>query len=307
VVNDDYDVLIKSEVESAIAMLTHIYGRYEKGEITLEEAKMLGANSLREMKYGEEGYFWADDLEGNNIVLLGKDTEGTNRLEFQDVNGKFIIKELIQLAKDGGGYLDYYFPKAGEEEASLKRGYAMLFEPFQWEVGTGNYVDNIQAISNEFQADNDKNMRSLMIAVIITALAVIALASFAAFLIGKRISKPIVALTAVSEKLALGNTNINITAASNDEVGVLSDAFVKIVDNIKQQSENARRISEGDLSIEVIPKSEDDILSQSMNNVVKELRNLVGEAQILTQGATEGNLSLRGPASKFNGGYRENN
>jgi len=305
VLNDDYDVLIKSEVESAITMLTHIYSRYEKGEITLEEAKMLGANSLREMKYGEEGYFWADDLEGNNMVLLGKDTEGTNRLEFQDVNGKFIIKELIQLAKDGGGYLDYYFPKAGEEEASLKRGYARLFEPFQWEVGTGNYVDNIQAISNEFQADNDKNMRSLMIVVIITALAVIALASFAAFLIGKRISKPIVALTAVSEKLALGNTNVDITIASNDEVGVLSDAFGKIVENIKQQSENARRIAEGDLSIEVIPKSEEDILSQSMNNVVKELRNLVGEAQILTQGATEGNLSLRGQASKFNGGYRE--
>lgn len=305
VLNDDYDVLIKSEVESAITMLGHIYSRYEKGEITLEEAKKLGADSLRDMRYGEEGYFWADDLEGNNIVLLGKDTEGTNRLEFQDVNGKFIIKELIQLAKDGGGYLDYYFPKAGEEEASLKRGYAMLFEPFQWEVGTGNYIDNIQAISSQVEEDNSKNMSNLMIVVIITALAVIVLASLAAYLVGKRISKPIVALTEVSEKLAVGDTEVNIVAASNDEVGVLSDAFGKIVENIKKQSENARRISEGDLSINIEPKSVNDILSQSMNNVVKELRNLVEEAQILTQGATEGNLSMRGQADKFKGGYRE--
>lgn len=305
VLNDDYDVLIKSEVESAITMLDHIYGRYEKGEITLDEAKKLGADSLRDMKYGENGYFWADTLEGDNVVLLGNATEGTNRLEFQDVNGNYIIKEFIRLAKEGGGYQDYYFPKPGEEEASLKRGYAALFEPFQWEVGTGNYIDNIMAISTEFEKDNQKNMRSVLIIVAITALAVLALASFAAYLTGKRISRPIVALTAVSERLAVGDTNVDISVTSNDEVGVLSDAFGKIVDNIKQQSDNARRIAEGDLSIEVVPKSEEDILSQSMRNVVNELRNLVGEAQSLTQGATEGNLSLRGQTDKFMGGYKD--
>ncbi len=305
VLNEDYDNLIKSEVESAISMLNHVNARYERGEITQEEAKKIGADTLREMRYGAEGYFWADDLEGNNIVLLGNATEGTNRLEFQDVNGKYIIKELIQNAKDGGGYLDYYFPKAGEEEASLKRGYSQLFEPFQWVIGTGNYVDSIQTISNDFQQDNDKNIRNVLIVVIVTALAAIALASLAAFLIGKKISKPIVALTAVSEKLAMGDTNVDIAVTTNDEVGVLSYAFGKIVDNIKLQSENARRISEGDLSIEIIPKSDGDILSQSMNQMIQELRNLVGEAQVLTQGATEGDLSIRGDAGKFKGGYRE--
>jgi methyl-accepting chemotaxis protein len=305
VLNDDYDALIKSEVESAITMLNSVYSRYEKGEITLEEAKKLGADTLREMKYGEEGYFWADDLEGNNIVLLGKDVEGTNRLELQDVNGKYIVKELIQLAKDGGGYLDYYFPKPGEEEASPKRGYAALFEPFQWEVGTGNYIDSIQAISDNFKDANQKNMRNVLIAVIITALAVIAMAVFAAYVVGKRISKPIVALTAVSERLAVGDTNIVFKAESNDEVGLLSDAFGKIVENIKQQSENAKRIADGDLSIKVVPRSDVDILSISMGSVVNELRNLVGEAQLLTRGATEGNLSLRGQADRFKGGYQE--
>ena len=305
VLNDDYDVLIKSEVESALTMLQQVYSRYEKGEITLDEAKKTGADTLREMKYGKDGYFWADTLDGINIVLLGKDTEGTNRLELQDINGKYIIKEFIKLAKEGGGYQDYYFPKPGEEEASLKRGYAALFEPFQWEVGTGNYVDNIQAISSKFEEDNQRNMRNVLIIVIVISLAVIALACFAAYLIGKRISKPIVALTAVSEKLAVGDTNVDITINTNDEVGVLSDAFGKIVDNIKEQSSNAKRIADGDLSIEIIPKSDMDILSVSMKNVVKELRNLVGEAQTLTQGASEGNLSLRGQADRFRGGYQE--
>ncbi len=305
VLNDDYDALIKSEVESAISMLDTVYARYEKGEITLEEAKKQGADQLREMKYGKDGYFWADTTDGLNVVLLGKDTEGTNRYEFQDVNGKYIIKEFIKAAKDGGGYQDYYFPKPGEDKAYPKRGYAALFQPFQWEVGTGNYVDNLAAISKQFEEDNQKNMRNVLITVIIIALAVIALAVLAAYIVGRRISRPIVALTAVSERLAVGDTNISFTADTNDEVGVLSDAFGRIIENIKHQSDNAKRIAEGDLSIEVIPKSDADILSMSMNNVVNELRNLVGEAQLLTRGATEGNLSLRGQSDRFKGGYKE--
>lgn len=305
VLNDDYDVLIKSEVESAVTMLGHVYGRYERGEITLEEAKKLGADTLRDMKYGENGYFWADTLEGENIVLLGNETEGTSRIEFQDVNGKYVIKEFIKLAKEGGGYLDYYFPKPGEEEASLKRGYAQLFEPFQWEIGTGNYIDNIQALSDGFKAENERLMKDLLITVIITALAVIALGTLAAYLTGKRISKPIVALTAAAERLAVGDTGIKLIRTSQDEVGVLTDAFEKIIDNIREQSEHARKISEGDLSIEIIPKSEADILSKSMSRVVMELKNLVTEAETLTCGAAEGNLSLRGNTERFNGGYQD--
>ncbi|MDF3002726.1 MAG: methyl-accepting chemotaxis sensory transducer [Bacillota bacterium] len=305
VLNDDYDVLIKSEVEGAVSILQHVYSRYEKGEITLEEAKKLGADTLRDMKYGENGYFWADTLEGENVVLLGNETEGTNRIEFQDVNGKYVIKEFIKIAKEGGGYLDYSFPKPGEQEASLKRGYAYLFEPFQWEIGTGNYIDNIQVISDGFKAENQRLMKDLLITVILTALAVIALGTIAAYLTGKRISRPIVALTAVAEKLAVGDTNVKLIRTSQDEVGVLTDAFEKIVDNIREQSEHARKISEGDLSIDIIPKSEADILSQSMSKVVLELKSLVTEAEILTRGAAEGNLSLRGNTERFKGGYQD--
>ena len=305
VLNDDYDALIKSEVESAVTMLNHIYGRYEKGEITLDEAKKLGADTLRDMRYGEEGYFWADTLEGDNIVLLGNATEGTNRYEFQDVNGKYIIKELIAKAKEGGGYLDYYFPKPGEEEASLKRAYATIFEPFQWEIGTGNYIDTIQAISDGFEAENKRLMNNLMITVLITVLVVMALGTVAAYIVGKRISRPIVALTSAAEKLAVGDTDMNLANQSSDEVGALTAAFQKIVDNIREQSENAKRISEGELSIEIEPKSEADILSKSMAGVVIELKNLVAEAEVLTRGASEGNLSLRGNTDRFKGGYQE--
>ena len=139
-----YDNQIKEQVENAISMLDQYNAAYEAGECTLEEAKEQGANMLRELRYGENGYFWADDTEGNNIVLLGSDTEGTNRMNSKDANGYEFIQGIISAGKQpDGGYCDYVFPKEGGTEPLPKRSYSKLYEPFGWVVGTGNYTDFI--------------------------------------------------------------------------------------------------------------------------------------------------------------------
>ena len=136
----DQDLLIKSEVETAVSMLQAISAKQEQGELTLDQAKKLGADLLRELRYGTDGYFWADQEDGINVVLYGrKDTEGRNRLEDKDRNGVFYIKEFITKAKAGGGYVEYWFPKKGESEAKPKRSYLMPFKPFGWVIGSGYY------------------------------------------------------------------------------------------------------------------------------------------------------------------------
>ena len=134
------DLLLRSEVETAVSMLQAVSGKQQRGEMTLEKAKALGADLLRELKYGTEGYFWADTTNGVNVVLYGrKDIEGRNRLEDKDQKGAFYVKELLAKAKAGGGYVEYWFPKKGETAAHPKRSYVLLFEPFGWVVGSGYY------------------------------------------------------------------------------------------------------------------------------------------------------------------------
>ncbi len=134
------DLLIKSEVETAVSMLQAIYTKHQQGEMTLEKAKELGADLLRELRYGTDGYFWADTTEGVNVVLYGrKDVEGRNRLEDKDSKGAYPTKELLAKAKAGGGYVEYWFSKKGQTTAQPKRSYVLLFEPFQWVVGSGYY------------------------------------------------------------------------------------------------------------------------------------------------------------------------
>jgi len=134
------DLLVRNEVETAVSMLQAIFTKQQQGEMTPEQAKKLGADLLREIRYGTDGYFWADTTEGVNVVLYGrKDVEGRNRLEDKDPKGTFYIKEFLAKAKAGGGYVEYWFPKKGQTEPLAKRSYVLLFKPFGWVIGSGYY------------------------------------------------------------------------------------------------------------------------------------------------------------------------
>ena len=152
----NYDEMLKEQVGNAISMLEQYNQKYENGECSLEEAKQQAADMLRELRYGEDGYFWADTEDGTNVVLLGKDTEGTNRIDAQDANGVKYMQDIISNGKQpDGGFSDYEFPKAGEDVPSPKRGYSKLYEPFGWVIGTGNYTDSIDALIAEEEAKVD--------------------------------------------------------------------------------------------------------------------------------------------------------
>jgi methyl-accepting chemotaxis protein len=133
------DDLIKTQVDSALSMLGELQSKVETGALTLAQAKKIGADELRAMKYGSEGYFFADTTEGVNVVLPGSpDVEGTNRMN-AELGGIKYVQSIISAGRNGGGYTDYVFPKPGQKDSSPKRAYSMEFKPFGWVVGTGYY------------------------------------------------------------------------------------------------------------------------------------------------------------------------
>ena len=153
----DFDTNAKNEVETAISLLQAVYNKYQNGEYSLEDAKKAGADLVRVLSYGNEGYFWIDTKDGTNIVLLGRDTEGKNRYESLDSKGSPFIKTLISNGlKEGGGFTDYWFSKKGGGDPLPKRGYTLYFKPFEWIVGTGNYIDDIDRIISEKKVTNKK-------------------------------------------------------------------------------------------------------------------------------------------------------
>lgn len=170
-IRTSYDNSIKEQVDNAISMLNIEYKKYQDGKCTLAEAKTNGADILRDLRYGKAGYFWADDYNGKNIVLLGSNTEGTVRISAKDAKGYPMVKHIIANGrKKNGGYTDYVFPKEGATKPSPKRSYSRAFEPFGWVIGTGNYTDYIdKTISQEsvsLQAKCQREISKLIICMV---------------------------------------------------------------------------------------------------------------------------------------------
>ena len=74
---ESYDEQIKQQVDNVVSLCQTIYDQYQAGVYTEEEAKKLAADEIRQLRYGDGGYFWVDQYDGTNVVLLGNDTEGT--------------------------------------------------------------------------------------------------------------------------------------------------------------------------------------------------------------------------------------
>lgn len=234
-----YDATIKSQVEMLITELDAIQKSVEEGILTEDEAKNLSANIIRSAKYGETGYFWADDLEGNNIVLLGReDVEGTSRIDLKDTNGLFIIQEFIKLVQqDGQGFLDYYFPKPNETEAKQKRGFVQLYKPYQWIIGTGNYLDDIDLVINDMEQKQQKTIAASTTFILILTVVLIVIGFIIGFIISISITRPIKKLTdqvSLLGNLDLANSDaLKVFSTRKDEVGDIGTAVYELSQQLK--------------------------------------------------------------------------
>ncbi|MBS4020408.1 MAG: methyl-accepting chemotaxis protein [Dechloromonas sp.] len=131
-------------VEVAVGIVKHHHQLAASGKISEEDAKNAARDSLRDLRYGEDDYYFGFDTEGVYFLHGGSPKlEGQNKLDMQDTHGKYIVRELIAAAKAGGGFVDYWFPRAGQQNPEPKLGYTTLFTPWNWVVGTGIYIDDV--------------------------------------------------------------------------------------------------------------------------------------------------------------------
>lgn len=283
----DYDASIKNIVQSAMSIIDNYEVKVKNGELSKEEAEVILADIIREIRYDDGNYLWIDDSKGNNVVLLGKDTEGSNRMELEDVNGKLLVKEIIDVAIDGGGYTDYYFPKSGETEAERKRGYSEYSQYFDWVVGTGNYVDDIYDELNIVNAESNKviNKNKLTFITVLTAIGLVLLVVF--FFIAKKIVTSIKAVNSGLGELSSGNLMFSVEKQGSDELGKMADAV-----NDTVQKLHGMIILLKDITIKITNNSDElNLSTNETSNTVDEITQAIQE---VANGATEQASALQG-------------
>ncbi len=302
--NDNFDQLIKYEVETAESMLMKIHELGRQNIITEDQKDILAQELLRDLRYGSEGYFWADTKNGENVVLLGGESEGTNRLELQDEKGNFLIKEIIQAGLEGGGYTDYWFSKKGGNEPLPKRSFSKYVEPFNWIIGTGNYIDDIDNVINEIEQENNTYTRNIIFSLLGIIILLIFVSTGVAWFMGKKISNPIINLTRSAGEIARGNLKEQITTSSNDEVGQLAESMrqmagklKEIILNISRASQDingaSNQISDSSQSLSQIAQqqasSSEEVSAslEEMSSNIQQNADNSGKAQLIAKEATQ--------------------
>ncbi len=243
----DYDQRIKEQVENANSMVNGVMEMVNNGDATEEEALENAARALRGIRYGEDGYFWADTVEGVNVVLLGSDTEGVMRLHAKDADGFEFVNAIIEAAKKGGGYVDYKFAKEGENVPLPKRAYSMLNERTGWVIGTGNYIDDMEADIDAHVSAMRKRIILITTLMIAMSLVMIVITFAIATGISRSIVKALKTSYSYIESMAGGDFTTEISEEMLDrkddfgqlaeKLEFLKDAVGKLIKSVKIMAE----------------------------------------------------------------------
>jgi methyl-accepting chemotaxis protein len=213
---------LQDQVQTAQSMIEGFRDRALKGEMTLAEAQEAAKAVLRPVRFGpDKNYFFIYEADGKNVLLPGKpELEGKSLIDMKDVNGKPLIRDMLAIAKAGGGNYEYLWVKPGDKDPSLKLAYATMIEGWNWMLGTGFHVADIEA-------SLAASTRRIGLITLVSLLMLGALS----FVVARGISGPLSRLTRSMDRLQGGDLDAEISGATRkDEIGLIGRAVARFRD-----------------------------------------------------------------------------
>lgn len=201
----EYDRYTLSQVVNLMSMLNKIYtdyntvaGSYDKESLigtiddvyftfeSLDDVKEYAADLIAAMNYDSEGKYFIYDTDGNCIIDYGNDKAGENVYDKQDDKGTYYIQSIIDKAKKGGDFTEYYLNDQLSGELLPLKAYSQRYNNFDWIVGTGVYTDTIDTTVEEQKAilEEDANTYLNYIRIILAVIFIIVIAIIAVITLG---------------------------------------------------------------------------------------------------------------------------
>jgi methyl-accepting chemotaxis protein len=160
--------------------------------------------------------------------------EGEDLGTTADVNGVYYVRELYANARNGGGFVEFVFPKPPSMEQAPKLGYVEYIPGTDIWISTGIYIDNIENAKAEIAERGSQELQSRMTVIIgvMGILLFFILIPLVIFCL-RSITKPLRETVNAAERLASGDLNLKFDVTGNDEITVLENSFLKMAQNLK--------------------------------------------------------------------------
>lgn len=159
---------LKHYVALATHSISHLYNSGRNDEATRNEAKRI----LESLSYGDDGYFFLYDMQGNTLMHPRQpDLVGRNLFEMRDALGRPTIQNLLQRARNGGGLERYMWVKPSTQKAVAKLGYVIAMPEWGWMMGTGIYLDDVDRALARIDTQQSGNIHNTMLWIALIAIA----------------------------------------------------------------------------------------------------------------------------------------
>ncbi len=226
-------------VDIAYAVIASFADEEKAGRLSHEAAQKAAAAAVSVLRYGSDGYFWINDLDGRIIMHPIKPAlDGADGGQIKDPTGVSPFLSAVEATRaTGQGAFTYYWPKPDAEKPVEKLSHGRRFPPWGWVVASGVYMDDVRA-----------DLRASVYRMGGVVLVVAVLVAFGAWIIARGVIRPLRAITAAMTELSTGNTTVTVPALDRaDEIAEMA----KALEVFKSQAiENRRLEADRDSEIE---------------------------------------------------------
>ncbi|WP_421270613.1 methyl-accepting chemotaxis protein [Aeromonas taiwanensis] len=227
----------RAQVETAYSLVAGLEARVRKGELDEARAKAEALALLKGLRYGNDDYFWINDSHPTMVMhpmkpeLDGKDLSGV-----EDKQGLKLFVAFADLARaQGAGEVAYYWPKPGVDEPVRKISYVKRFAPWDWIIGTGIYVDDVEAQYREV-------LNTLLGIGLVLALLLFAVVGLIVRSIVVPLSRSVSALGNIAR--GEGDLRVRLPESGRDELSQLSVNFNLFAGQMAQLVARSQQIAE---------------------------------------------------------------
>jgi methyl-accepting chemotaxis protein len=226
---EDRKEQLRQVVGVARGVLETWYAKEKSGQLTTEDAQLAARDQLRQLRFGVSDYFFATRFDGVTMVHANQKFEGQNRIDFKTSDGVETVRLQIEAAKHGGDFYTLMFPRPGQTVPVAKIAYAAAFEPWEWSLGTGLYIDDVDTIYNR------------ILTIYLGIVAIVVLVSGAiAMALARSISRPVSTMAERMGRLAEGDLAIEVPYLDDrNELGLLARALEVFKQNRRKADELA--------------------------------------------------------------------
>lgn len=235
----------KDETLKVLTYIDHFYHKMhtQMSEEKLKESIVSSIEDLFDRKNGSS-YIFIYTNEGVNISDPNKPyNRGKNLIEFQDPNGKYVLKELIEKAKKGGGYVEYMWDNPITKALSPKISYAMTFNEWGWMIGTGVYLDEIDKIIAEKRSKYKDRLSKYILEILVLVTLLFLFAFGVINVIGKTIRRETNAFREFFQQSVQHNIVIDKNQIKIKEFQILAEYVNEMVWAIHQKNSELKTLN----------------------------------------------------------------